>query len=114
MPFFFAAVLAAIAALLRGGFSMEGVDQKTLYTTVILLAIFPTVASGLAQTYAQKVIEPTRAAIIYTMESVFACLLSILLGYEPLTGHLLVGGGLIVTAILLTELPIGTKKRRNL
>lgn len=113
LPLLFAAILSAAISGVTGGFRMAGVDQRSFWITVVLLAIFPTIGSGLAQTYAQKFIDPTRAAIIYTTESVIACTGSVLLGYEKLTGRLLLGGVLIVFAVLLTELPVPRKRKET-
>ena len=57
-----------------------------------------------AQTWAQAHLAPTRAAIIMTMEPVFAALFAVLLGGEVLTARMLVGGGLVLTAMYLVEL----------
>lgn len=113
VPLLFASLLASGVGLCTGGFRMEGVDQRTFFTVVALMAIFPTIGSCLAQTYAQRFIDPTRAAIIYTLESVFTCAGSVLLGYERLTWQLLLGGGLIIFAVLLTELPGKTHPKED-
>lgn len=65
-------------------------------------------ASGLLalllQTWAQARMSATRAVVIMTFEPVFASLFAILAGQEPMTWRLLVGGGLALTAMLLSEL----------
>jgi drug/metabolite transporter (DMT)-like permease len=58
----------------------------------------------LAQTWAQAHLAPTRAAIIMTMEPVFAAGFAVALGGEVLTGRMLVGGSLVLAAMLLVEL----------
>ena len=81
--------------------------------TVLLLVLFPTIASGLAQAHAQKYIEPTKAAVIYTTESVFACSLSVIFGYEKLSFRLVLGGMLIIADILLTEIRLPGKGKNS-
>ncbi|XVX18831.1 DMT family transporter [Actinomycetota bacterium] len=57
-----------------------------------------------AQTYAQAQIAATRAAIIMTLEPVFAAGFAVALGGESLTWRMLVGGLLVLAAMYLVEL----------
>lgn len=110
LPLMFSSLIAGVAAACTGGFSMEGVAVQKFLVTVLLLALFPTIVSGLCQSYAQKFVPPTRAAVIYTVETVFACALSVLLGYDQPTIRLFAGGGLIVSAIFITEVKLPGRK----
>ncbi len=56
-----------------------------------------------AQTWAQAHLAPTRAAIVMSMEPVFAATFAVGLGGESLTWRLLGGGALVVTAMLVVE-----------
>ena len=113
LPLMFASVISGAVALFSGGFTMEGVAVGKFFTTVILLVLFPTIGSGLCQSYAQKFVPPTKAAVIYTIESVFACTLSVVLGYDQPSVRLFLGGALIVSAILVTEVKLPGKKRKE-
>ena len=113
LPLGFAAAIAAVAALCTGGFALSGLPVGRFLRTVLLLVLFPTIASGLAQAHAQKYIEPTKAAVIYTTESVFACSLSVIFGYETLSFRLVLGGMLIIAAILLTEIRLPGKGKNS-
>jgi drug/metabolite transporter (DMT)-like permease len=65
------------------------------------------VAGALAlivQTWAQAHLTPTRAAIAMTMEPVFASAFAVLFGSDSLTGRMLIGGALVVSAMYLVEL----------
>ena len=106
VPILVAGTLGAVVGAVRHEFVFTGTALHTLFWPVLLSILFPTIFSGTAQAYVQKHISPTRAAIIYTTESVFACLMSALLGLEGLTPQLLLGGGLIMGGVLLSELPI--------
>lgn len=86
-----------------GGFTLAGVDVKAAMIPTVLCALFPTLLAGVAQTYAQRHIEPSKAAVIYTLESVFACVISVLMGLEKMTATLALGGGLILAAMALGE-----------
>jgi drug/metabolite transporter (DMT)-like permease len=74
------------------------------WLSVLYMAVF---AAGLAlagQTWAQAHLPPARTAIIMTMEPVFAALFAVLLGGESATVRMLVGGLLVLTAMLVVEL----------
>ena len=96
--------LSLILGTIMGSLSFEGVDIKAAMLPIGLCVLFPTLLAGLAQTYAQRYIEPNKAAVIYTLESVFACAISALLGMERMTPALFMGGGLVVAAVLLGEI----------
>ncbi|MBN1205779.1 MAG: DMT family transporter [Myxococcaceae bacterium] len=68
------------------------------------------VASAVAlsmQMWAQARTSAVRAAIVYSLEPVFAGAFSVLLGYERLGGREWVGGGLIILGVLVSELGSG-------
>ena len=73
------------------------------WASVIYMAVF---AAGLAlafQTWAQAHLPPTRSAIIMSMEPVFAAFFAVLLGGEDATLRMLVGGAMVVSAMLIVE-----------
>jgi drug/metabolite transporter (DMT)-like permease len=72
--------------------------------SVAYLAVFAAALALAGQTWAQAHLPPTRAAIIMTMEPVFAAAFAVLLGGEAATVRMLVGGLLVLTAMLLVEL----------
>ena len=111
VPLALAGALAAVVGGVRQEFVFTGESLRVLLWPVLLSTLLPTIFSGTAQAYVQKHISPTRAAIIYTMESVFACLMSVALGMERMTAQLLLGGGLILGGVLLSELPLGRLKK---
>jgi drug/metabolite transporter (DMT)-like permease len=57
-----------------------------------------------AQTWAQSHLPATRAAIVMTMEPVFAAFFAVALGGEPLTARMVVGGALVLAAMYVVEL----------
>jgi drug/metabolite transporter (DMT)-like permease len=74
------------------------------WASVVYMAVF---AAGLAlwfQTWAQAHLPPTRSAIIMSMEPVFAALFAVLLGGESATLRMLVGGSMVLAAMLVVEL----------
>ncbi len=74
------------------------------WVAVLYMALAAGAFAMAAQTWAQAHLPPTRAAIIMTMEPVFAAGFAVLFGGEALSWRMLVGGGLVLTAMLLVEL----------
>lgn len=77
---------------------------------VLALAVAATAVAFLVQTWSQARMEPTRAAVILTMEPVFAGITGYLTGDE-ITWRILLGGSLVVGAMLLVEL--GPRRGRD-
>jgi drug/metabolite transporter (DMT)-like permease len=100
-------VQLAVIALL--GFVVGAPGGVTLpsstgvWLQVVYMAVFAAGLALAAQTWAQAHLPATRAAIIMCTEPVFAALFAILLGGESLTGRLLVGGTIVLVAMLLAE-----------
>lgn len=68
------------------------------------MAVFAGALALAGQTWAQAHLPPTRAAIIMTMEPVFAAFFAILLGGESLTLRMALGGAMVLAAMLTVEL----------
>ncbi len=101
------AVVASCALIHTAILGEWGVPEGSDAWMLLLgLAIFGTVVTTWGQTRFQPLTTPSRAAIIYTMESVFAALIGVLILNEELSGLGAIGGGLIVLGLLLVELPI--------
>lgn len=77
---------------------------------VLFLGVFSTCLCFFMQTSAQKRTSAAKVGIILSTEGFFGTLFSILLGLEPLTTKIVVGGIIILTAVILTETNFGTKK----
>jgi drug/metabolite transporter (DMT)-like permease len=73
--------------------------------TIIFLAVFPTITAYIAQLYGQRVVSPTRAALLFTLEPIFAALFAWTLGGELFRPLSALGGGLMVAAMVISELP---------
>jgi len=79
------------------------------WMSVVYMAVLAGALGLAAQTWAQAHLAPTRAAIIMTMEPVFAAVFAVLLGGETATLRMLVGGLLVLAAMLLVE--VGPRRR---
>ena len=74
------------------------------WASVVYMAVVAGALALAGQTWAQAHLPPTRAAIIMTMEPVFAALFAVLLGGEVVGSRMLVGGAMVLAAMLLVEL----------
>ena len=94
-------VISIIAAA-PGGITLP--PDVEVWTTVGITAVFATALAFIVQTWAQSLVSPTRAAIVMTMEPVFAGLFAVIVGGEQLTLRTLLGGACIVAAMLIINL----------
>ncbi|MBR4875340.1 MAG: DMT family transporter [Clostridia bacterium] len=105
LSFGYTGVMGGLTALVTGSmFTTTRAQISGSATAICLAAIFPTVLANLVQVYAQPHVDANKAAVIYTLEAVFATIISILMGMEDLRTSVIVGGGLIACAVLLTQL----------
>jgi drug/metabolite transporter (DMT)-like permease len=74
------------------------------WLSVIYMAVFAAALALAGQTWAQAHLPPTRSAIIMSMEPVFAAFFAVLLGGEDLTRRMLLGGAMVLAAMLIVEL----------
>ncbi len=95
------AVLCSAAAA-PGGIVLP--DTTADWLSIAYMALFAGAAALLGQTWAQAHLPPTRAAIIMSMEPVFAAFFAVVLGGESLTSRMLLGGALVLAAMLVAEL----------
>ncbi len=74
------------------------------WATVLYTALAAGALALVLQTWAQGHLSATRAAVIMTMEPVFAAAFAVALGGEHLTWRMLAGGALVLAAMYLVEL----------
>ncbi len=80
---------------------------------IIYLGIFGGTFSLLIQSWGQKYIESSRAAILYTLEPVFGTFFSVILGHEPLTIYFVLGATLIMCGIIISSIESKNKLINN-
>lgn len=97
-------VIAGICLVcaIPGGITLP--DRTSDWLSVLYMALGAGALALLMQTWAQAHLAPTRSAIIMSMEPVFAALFAVTLGGETATSRMLVGGALVLTAMLIVEL----------
>ena len=81
-----------------------------LIGALVVTSLFATALAFSVQTWAQRWTSPTRTALIFAMEPVFAWITSFLLLGEVLSGRATVGAVLILGGVLVVELkPFGLR-----
>jgi len=73
-------------------------------SSVLITSILATAVTFYLQTRFQKDTSSTRAGLIYALEPVFAVIFAYLISHEVLSGQEMIGGVLMLTAILIAEL----------
>ena len=84
-------------------------DNNRDWASVVYMAVFPAALALLGQTWAQAHLSATRTAIVMSMEPVFAALFAVLLGGESLAARMVLGGVLVLAAMLIVE--IGPRRK---
>jgi drug/metabolite transporter (DMT)-like permease len=79
--------------------------NASVWGVVVFTAVFATAAAFLVQTWAQSIMDPSRVAIILTTEVIFAAGISVAVGQEVLAYRTVIGGALMVVAMLIVEWP---------
>lgn len=97
-------VFGLIYALIfeRGSFS--GINWQAGILPVIILGIFSSFGAQTLQVVGQRFTDATPAGIILMTESMFGSIFSVVFGFEPFTNDLLIGGVLIMIALLVMQL----------
>jgi drug/metabolite transporter (DMT)-like permease len=104
------AVTALFTTLCVPLFGLFGIEQhRVMWTRGLILAvvttgIFATAVAFSVQVWAQQYTSANHAAIIFTLEPVFAGLTSFFFYHERLSARSLVGAALILGGILIAEL----------
>ena len=100
--------LGTMAVMTWGGALVDGYQPpptSDVWIAVVFTAVLATALAFFIQTWAQSQIEASRVAIILTSEIVFAALFAVMVGQETLSAKTLIGGMLMVGAMLLVEWP---------
>ena len=97
-------VLSGLSSLLFEPFTWPRVWSDQLLFSLAITGIFATAFALLVQTRMQRYTTPTRTAIIFAMEPVSAALVGVFWAGETLTTPQLLGGALIVAAMVMAEL----------
>ncbi|MEN9752819.1 MAG: hypothetical protein RL670_510 [Actinomycetota bacterium] len=80
-------------------------SDSGVWGAVIFTAVLSTALAFLVQTWAQSHMDASRVAIVLTAEVVFAAAFAVMVGQEELQVKTLIGGALMIAAMLLVEWP---------
>ncbi|MFM8385132.1 MAG: DMT family transporter [Actinomycetota bacterium] len=104
------AVVSGVPASLNG---FVAPPDTQVWAVVVFTAVFATFFAFVIQTWAQARISATKVAVILTMEVVFAALFSVALGAEPLTLRILLGGSMVLVAMIMIVQPKVTPAKND-
>jgi len=71
---------------------------------ILFLGLFSTSLCFFLQTHAQKYTSAAQVGVILSLEGFFGSFFAVLLGFEPLTASLIVGGLMIISAAVLVNI----------
>ena len=103
------AVISLVVAL-PGGITLP--PDTGIWWIIIITAIFATSVAFLVQTWAQSLVPATNAAIVMTMEPVFAGVFGVIFGGDILTFQIIIGASCVLIAIVLIALRPSSKVPR--
>ncbi|WP_048600503.1 DMT family transporter [Rubeoparvulum massiliense] len=95
-------------------FSLSTLTEPYLWFALLITSLFCTALAYFVQTEFQKWTSPTRVALIYATEPVFAALTGVLAAGEILMGNQLWGMVLILTGMILAEIPLERLLKKRL
>jgi drug/metabolite transporter (DMT)-like permease len=84
-----------------------------VWMSVIVCGLLASALAFYVQGYAQKVLSPTRTAMVLIMEPVFSLMFGMILLAERLTWRGWLGCGLIFLGMLITEVPLDSLRRKR-
>lgn len=112
----FLQMLFLALAFTGSGFAFEHFvvpGSAFVWMTVAVCGLLASAAAFYVQGYAQRVLTPTRTSMVLIMEPVFSVVFGIIILGEVLTWRSWLGCALILSGMLLTEIPIGRKCKKG-
>ena len=103
------AVISLIAATHEG---ITVPPDPGVWVAVVITGVLATALAFFVQTWAQSLVSATRAAVVMTMEPVFAGLFAVIIVGEQLTGRTLGGAACILAAMFIINLRRGRSATR--
>src|SRR5665647_2444605 len=97
-------VIAVVSLMAASPGGIELPHSAGAWASVLYMALMAGAVAIWAQTWAQSHLPATRAAIVMTLEPVFAAGSSSAVGGESLTARMLVGGAMVLAAMYTVEL----------
>lgn len=79
-------------------FTFKGIEG------VLYAALLSSALASVIQIWAQKNISSSKAGVIIGLEALFATIFAVMFNYETLTNNIIIGGIIMLSAIILTEI----------
>lgn len=112
----FAMLQIAAVAVVTWAFALldgyQAPPNASVWFAILFTALLSTVFAFWVQTWAQTILEPSRVALLITSEVVFTALIAVSVGQEPATLAMVIGGSVMLVAMLLVEWPTKSKSGR--
>jgi len=105
-----AVALISLIAATREGITVP--PDPGVWIAVVITGVLATALAFFVQTWAQSLVSATRAAVVMTMEPVFAGLFAVIIVGEQLTGRTLGGAACILAAMFIINLRRGRSATR--
>jgi drug/metabolite transporter (DMT)-like permease len=103
------AILSFFVAICVDNSPWPSTINRVLIYALLITSIFSTVFAFWVQATFQKRTTPTKAALIYDLEPFFSVIFSVLILHEKLSTNIIIGGILIVFAMMISELWVPIK-----
>ncbi len=97
-------VIAVVSLMAASPGGIELPNSAGAWASVLYMALMAGAVAIWAQTWAQSHLPATRAAIVMTLEPVFAAGFAVGLGGESLTARMVLGGAMVLAAMYTVEL----------
>jgi len=96
-------IINMVVALVQGYHAPVGFDG---WFAILFTAIFSTALAFFVQTWAQGIMDSSRVAIYLTTEVIAAAAIAVAVGQEVLQVKTIIGGALMLVAMVVVEAPI--------
>ncbi len=107
--------IGAVAAISVIAATHEGIvlpPDPGVWEAIVITGVLATAVAFFVQTWAQSLVSATRAAVVMTMEPVFAGLFAVIIGGDHLTLRTLGGAACILAAMFIINLRSGQSATR--
>lgn len=112
-PYRFAMLQIAFVAIVTWGFALldgyQAPPNASVWFAIFFTALLSTVFAFWVQTWAQTILEPSRVALLITSEVMFTAIIAVGVGQELATLAMVIGGSVMLIAMLLVEWPTKSK-----
>ena len=105
------ATVSAISFLAATTQGVQAPHDSGVWQAIIYTALFASAFAFLIQTWTQSFMTATSIGILLTMEYIFAAAFGVILGHESLSLRILIGGTLVIVAMLVIITAEGKKER---